>query len=81
LIIDTLTPVVLPDYDATETAIVIALATESAQITPEIALTPETSQGVINRYDWLRIGLLALVAAVWVLLGIWLYLYLSRINR
>lgn len=79
-IVDTLTPVILPDFAATETAIVIALSTQIAQITPEITETPEGPQAVLSGNDWLRIGLLVLVAAVWVLLGIWLYIYLSRLN-
>lgn len=81
LVVDTLTPAIAPDFGATETAIVIALATEAAEITPQLTLTPTSTPTILSGNDWLRIGLLVLVAAVWILLGIWLYIYLSRLNN
>lgn len=80
LIVDTITPAFQPDFNATETAIVIALSTELSQITPQVTTTPEGEQRILTGNDWLRIVLLVLVAAVWMLLGIWLYIYLSRLN-
>jgi hypothetical protein len=74
--VDTITPASLPDFSASETAIVSRLQTEAAALTPQIE--PETGQ--VGR-DWPRIVVLILLGAVWVFLGAWLYIYLSRLGQ
>jgi hypothetical protein len=78
LLIDTLTPDIKPDMNATGTAIAAQIATElAAQLTPE----PEPVDKGLSSQDWVRIGLLVLVGGVWLLLGFWLYYYLTRMNQ
>jgi hypothetical protein len=76
---DTITPVFVIDTSATETAIAIAVAADAAGITPQVTSIPET-QSPTSR-DWIRVGILVVVGAIWVLLGIWMYYYLSRLTK
>lgn len=77
ILTETITPIQEVDLRATGTAIAIALATDAAKVTPEVT-TEDSFQ--YSTQDLIRIGLLFLVATVWILLGIWLYVYLSKLN-
>jgi hypothetical protein len=79
IIIETITPVPIVDTSATETAVVIAVATNASLITPQATTVP-VNQEPTSR-DWIRIGILIVVGAIWVLLGIWMYYYLSRLTK
>lgn len=77
LLVDTITPVLQPDTNATGTAIALAISTEAAALTPQVTVPAQTP---ISRQEWVRIGLLVLVGGVWLLLGFWLYYYLTRMK-
>lgn len=73
----TITPIDEINLEATGTAIAYALSTKAAELTPA---TTEETDTQINSQNMLRIGLLFLVATIWILLGVWLYIYLSKMN-
>ncbi len=79
IIVETITPVPIVDTSATETAIVIAVAADAALITPQVTTVPVPQEPTSR--DWIRIGILIVVGAIWVLLGIWMYYYLSRLTK
>jgi hypothetical protein len=76
--VSTITPVIVEDTDATQTAIAVALVTNAASITPLVS--PIAPPPLTNR-DWARIGILIVLGLIWVLLGVWLFYYISRINK
>jgi hypothetical protein len=76
-IINTITPVVTQDISGTATVIAMGVVTEAAQITPLVEETAPTP----SRRDWLRIGILVLLGAIWLLLGAWMYYYLTHMQR
>lgn len=76
-IVKTITPVATQDISEISTIIAMDVITEVAQITPMVEETTPTP----TRRDWLRIGILVLLGAIWLLLGAWFYYYLSRMQK
>lgn len=60
------------------TPVLIALATPD--LTQEALQTPDLTRPT-DRRDWIRIGFLIAVGGFWLLLGVWLYAYITKINR
>lgn len=73
-------PTITPVVSATETLVVMSTPTVTSSPTFVITETDPTDPWPVSARDWGRVGLLILVLSLWILLGAWLYYYLTRIR-